>query len=179
MTPEQEARVLIDELLTRAGWFVCDRKDIDLVNHRGNAVREVIMAADHGRADYLLYVDRKVVGIIEAKPVGTPLAGVQWQSAMYAMGLPQAYLPIATLKDDRLPFVFEASGSETQYTNGFDPVPTARKLFNFSKPETLSRIIRDAEEKPGAPTWRARILSIPPYDTYDLRPICACRNGPK
>lgn len=75
LKPEEQARVLIDEQLTRAGWHVCDRKDIDLVNRRGNAVREVIMAADHGRADYLLYVDRKVVGVIEAKPVGTPLAG--------------------------------------------------------------------------------------------------------
>jgi type I restriction enzyme R subunit len=170
MKPEEQARELIDEQLLRAGWFVCDRKDIDLVNHRGNAVREVIMAADHGRVDYLLFVDRKVVGVIEAKPVGTPLAGVQWQSAMYAVGIPEAYRPIAVLKDDRLPFVFEASGSETQYTNGFDPVPTARKIFNFPKPETLARIIRDSEEEPQAPTWRAKVQSMPPYDSYDLRP---------
>ena len=38
LLPEEQARVLIDEQLTRAGWFVCDRKDIDLVNHQGNAV---------------------------------------------------------------------------------------------------------------------------------------------
>ncbi len=170
LKPEEQARVLIDEQLTRAGWFVCDRKDIDLVNRRGNAVREVIMAADHGRADYLLYVDRKVAGVIEAKPVGTPLAGVQWQSAMYAVGLPAAYRPNAVLKDDRLPFVFEASGSETQYTNGFDPVPRARKLFNFPKPETLARIIRESDEHPHAPTWRAKVLAMPPYEQYDLRP---------
>jgi len=170
LKPEEQARVLIDEQLTRAGWFVCDRKDIDLVNRRGNAVREVIMAADHGRADYLLYVDRKVVGVIEAKPVGTPLAGVQWQSAMYAVGLPAAYRPNTVLKDDRLPFVFEASGSETQYTNGFDPVPRARKVFNFPKPETLARIIRESDEHPQAPTWRAKVLAMPPYEQYDLRP---------
>jgi type I restriction enzyme R subunit len=38
------------------------------------------MAAGHGRADYLLYVDQKAVGVIEAKPEGTPLSGVEWQS---------------------------------------------------------------------------------------------------
>ena len=170
LAPEEQARVLIDEQLTRAGWHVCDRNEIDLVNQFGNAVREVIMKADHGRADYLLYVDKKVVGVIEAKPVGTTLTGVQWQSAMYAVGLPEAYRPQAVLKDDRLPFVFEASGSETQYTNGFDPAPRARKIFNFPKPETLARIIRESQEHPEAPTWRGRIQNMPSYADYDLRP---------
>ncbi len=168
--PEEQARDLIDEQLRQAGWFVCDRKDIDLLNRQGNAVREVIMEVGHGRADYLLYVDQRVVGVIEAKPVGTPLVGVQWQSAMYAKGLPAAYRPTAVLRDERLPFVFEASGTETQYTNGFDPVPRARKIFNFPRPETLARIIRDAETNPAAPTWRGRVQSMPPFDDYDLRP---------
>lgn len=170
LTPEEEARVLIDGQLTRAGWFVCDRRSIDLVNNRGVAVREVIMATDHGRADYLLYVDRMVVGVIEAKPVGTPLAGVQWQAAMYAVGLPAAYRLQAELKGDRLPFVFEASGSETQFTNGYDPIPRARKLFNFPQPETLARIIRDSKANPEDPTWRARVRNMPPFEHYDLRP---------
>jgi type I restriction enzyme R subunit len=170
LLPEEQARVLIDEQLTRAGWYVCDRKDMDLVNHQGNAVREVIMKPDHGRADYLLWVDKKAVGVIEAKPVGTTLTGVQWQSAMYAVGLPEAYRPQAVLKDERLPFVFEASGSETQYTNGFDPAPRARKIFNFPKPETLARVIRESVAHPEAPTWRGRIQNMPSYDDYDLRP---------
>lgn len=40
-----------------------------------------------GRTDYLLYVGRKIVGVIEAKPEGTTLTGVEWQSAMYAESL--------------------------------------------------------------------------------------------
>ena len=170
LQPEEQARVLIDEQLTQAGWHVCDRQDIDLVNQYGNAVREVIMETGHGRADYLLYVDKRVVGVIEAKPIGTALSGVEWQSAMYAAGLPEAYRETAVLKDDRLPFVFEASGTETQYKNGFDPDPRARKIFNFPQPETLARITRDAEANPDAPTWRARVHNMPPYDDYDLRP---------
>ena len=170
LLPEEQARVLIDEQLTQAGWHVCDRQDIDLVNQYGNAVREVVMDVGHGRADYLLYVDKRVVGVIEAKPIGTALSGVEWQSAMYAAGLPEAYRETAVLKDDRLPFVFEASGTETQYKNGFDPDPRARKIFNFPQPETLARITRDAEANPDAPTWRARVHNMPPYDDYDLRP---------
>ena len=170
LQPEEQARVLIDEQLTQAGWHVCDRQDIDLVNQYANAVREVVMDAGHGRADYLLYVDKRVVGVIEAKPSGTTLSGVEWQSAMYAAGLPEAYRETAVLKDDRLPFIFEASGTETHYTNGFDPNPRARKIFNFPQPETLARITRDAEANPDAPTWRARVHNMPPYDDYDLRP---------
>ena len=169
LNPEERARVLIDEQLARAGWHVCDRDQRDLVNYRGNAVREVIMDAGHGRADYLLYVDRKIVGVIEAKPVGTPLTGVQWQSAMYAAGLPEDLKDFAGLREDRLPFVFEASGSETQFTNGFDPSPRARKIFNFPKPETLARIIRAAEADPDAPTWRAKVQQMPQFGHYELR----------
>ena len=168
--PEEKARVLIDLQLLQAGWHVCDRNEIDLVNHVGNAVREVIMDKGHGRADYLLYVNGDVVGVIEAKPVGTTLSGVEWQSAMYAEGLPEAYRHNAVLKDGRLPFIYEASGSETHFTNGYDPYPRARELFNFQTPETLARFIRDSESHPSAPTWRGRVLSMPNYDDYPLRP---------
>lgn len=157
---------MIDDQLRQAGWHVCDRADIDLVNHVGVAVREVVMETDHGRVDYLLFVEGQPVGVVEAKPVGTPLAGVQWQSAMYASGLPEPYRPNAVLVDDRLPFVFEASGTETQFTNGFDPNPRARLVFNFARPETLSRIIRDGQE--GA--WRLRVTQMPPFDDYPMRP---------
>ena len=34
---------MIDEQLAQAGWSVCDRDELDLVNHPGSAVREVIM----------------------------------------------------------------------------------------------------------------------------------------
>ena len=72
LKPEEQARELIDRQLTQAGWYVCDRKDVDLVNHQGNAVREVIMGADHGRVDYLLYVDKRVVGVTGRSVVGFP-----------------------------------------------------------------------------------------------------------
>ena len=54
LTPEERARVLIDEQLTQAGWVVQDRKDIDLVNHVGVAVRETRLKNVAGIADYLL-----------------------------------------------------------------------------------------------------------------------------
>lgn len=167
---EQRARALIDARLTEAGWVVQDGKALNLFAGEGIAVREAVMAPGHGRADYLLYVNRRVVGVIEAKPEGTTLSGVEWQSAMYATGLPQAHRKHAVLVDDRLPFVFEASGSETHVTNGFDPEPRARKVFAFPKPATLARILRDAEADPQHPTWRAKVRVMPALEEKGLRP---------
>ncbi|WP_345770382.1 DEAD/DEAH box helicase family protein, partial [Blastococcus saxobsidens] len=161
--------MLIDRQLTAAGWAVQDKGRANLTLP-GVAVREVIMASGHGRADYVLYVDRRAVGVIEAKPEGTTLSGVEWQSARYATGLaPDVRLKALTL-DDRLPFVFEASGSEVHVTNGYDPVPRARRIFTFPRPETLARTIRDAETDPAAATWRAKVRSMPALITEGLRP---------
>ncbi|WP_040281793.1 DEAD/DEAH box helicase family protein [Tessaracoccus massiliensis] len=170
LAAEQRARVLIDEQLQAAGWVVQDGKAMNLFAGQGIAVREVVMAPGHGRVDYLLYVDKRVVGVIEAKPIGTTLSGVEWQSTMYATGLPESHRRRARLVDDRLPFVFEASGSETHFTNGFDPDPRARKVFAFPKPSTLARILRDADADPERPTWRAKARALPPLDEAGLRP---------
>ncbi|MCI1261805.1 MAG: DEAD/DEAH box helicase family protein [Tetrasphaera jenkinsii] len=170
LAAEQRARVLIDRQLADAGWSVQDKKLLNLIAHQGVACREVVMKAGHGRVDYLLYVDRKVVGVIEAKPEGTTLSGVEWQSAVYANGLPaEAELKSITV-DGRLPFVFEASGSETHFTNGYDPYPRARRIFNFPTPATLAKQIRDAEADPDKPTWRAKVQHLPPLDEAPLRP---------
>lgn len=88
LAAEQRARVHIDRQLADAGWSVQDKNDLSLFAADGVACREVVMKQGHGRADYLLYVDKKVVGVIEAMPEGTTLSGVEWQSAMYATGLP-------------------------------------------------------------------------------------------
>jgi type I restriction enzyme, R subunit len=174
LTAEQRARVKIDRQLAEAGWHVQHRKDQNLFAGddatSGVAVREQVMAAGHGRADYLLYVDQHVVGVIEAKPEGTTLAGVQWQSTKYADGLrPEVRLKALT-HHGRLPFVFEASGSETQFTNGYDPKPRARRIFHFPRPHALARIMRAASEDPSQPTWRAKVHHLPVLVTEALRP---------
>jgi type I restriction enzyme, R subunit len=170
LAAEARARVLIDAQLAQAGWKVQDRKDLNLFAGPGIAVREVVMKPGHGRVDYLLYVDKAAVGVIEAKPVGTTLSGVEWQSAMYADGLPADVRLAAKTRDGRLPFVFEASGTETHFTNGFDPEPRARLIFNVPRPETLARLLRDAEATPEAPTWRAKVAKLPDLGHTPLRP---------
>ncbi len=141
---------------------------MNLFASQGVAVREVTLKPGHGRVDYVLYVDRAAVGVIEAKPEGTPLSGVEWQSATYAEGLPPEVRLAALTKDGRLPFVFEASGTETHFTNGFDPEPRARRIFQVPQPGTLAGILKRKDDE--YPTWRGRVGALPPLDEKPLRP---------
>ena len=68
-TPEQKARQDIDAALEAAGWVVQDRAAMNLAAGPGVAVREFKMAPGHGFADYLLFVNRKAVGALEADNV--------------------------------------------------------------------------------------------------------------
>lgn len=133
MTPEAKARVQIDHLLQAAGWHVCHMSQVNLHAAQGVAIREFPLNPGHGFADYLLYVNGKACGVIEAKKEGVPLKGVEVQSARYAQGLPAA-LPAWRRP---LPFLFESTGVETQFTNGLDPLPRSRRVFAFFRPEML------------------------------------------
>ena len=85
MTPEQNARQQIDAMLLACGWFVQDYDAVDFSAGRGVALREVPLKT--GPCDYLLLVDRRAVGVIEAKKEGTTLSVVTEQSARYASSL--------------------------------------------------------------------------------------------
>jgi type I site-specific restriction endonuclease len=71
MKPEERARHKIDQLLQDPEWEIQDHKDLNLGSSLGVAVREFPVST--GFADYTLFVDRKAVGVIEAKPEGTTL----------------------------------------------------------------------------------------------------------
>ena len=86
-TPEQKARARIDELLLKADWVVQDREEMNLSTGTGVAVREYPLPV--GPCDYLLFVDRKAAGVVEAKPEGTTLTGVAEQAETYMRPVPE------------------------------------------------------------------------------------------
>src|SRR5262245_28261889 len=133
-TPEERARLTIDQLLAAAGWAVQDVKHADIHAARGVALREFLLNPGYGKADYLLYLGGRAAGVIEAKKEGATLTGVEVQSARYAQGLP-ARLPAWRRP---LAFIYESTGVETRFTNGLDPEPRARNVFAFHRPETLA-----------------------------------------
>ena len=173
IAPEQLARLEIDRLLAAAGWRVVDLAEANLHAARGVAIREFPLAAGHGFADYLLYVDGKAAGVIEAKKQGTTLSGVEFQSGRYAQGLP-AGLPAWRRP---LPFLYESTGIETHFTQGLDPEPRARPVFAFHRPELLADWLHYAVgTSPAqgvaepASTFLSRMKSMPPLIEAGLWP---------
>jgi len=144
--PEEGARKSIDALLTAAGWTVQDVTAANLHAATGVAIREFPLNTGHGLADYLLYVDGKACGVIEAKKQGATLTGVESQSARYAQGLP-ASLPAWRRP---LPFSYESTGIETHFTNGLDPAPRARHSPNnaASSPKSTAACPSSAKSRP-------------------------------
>ena len=118
---EQIARDKIDEMLKLAGWTVQDKTKINLNDGIGQAIREY--QTDVGPADYVLFVDKKAVGVIEAKreEAGEKITAVEDQTEGYAN---------AKLKwvnnSEPLPFLYESTGVITRFTDGRDPKPRSR-----------------------------------------------------
>src|SRR5687767_6960617 len=133
LTPEQLAREKIDVMFAAAGWSVQDFTAFNPASARGVALREVPLKS--GRCDYLLLVDRKAIGVVEAKKQGTTLSTVAEQSGHYGENLP-ALLSAGVTK--RIPFLYESTGAETFFRDERDPEPRSRSVFSFHRPETLA-----------------------------------------
>ena len=157
-TPEEAARDSIDEMLLQAGWVVQDNKKIDFSADFGIAVREY--RTDAGPADYVLFIDKKPVGVVEAKPEhwGQKITTVEEQSGRYAA----AKLKWVNNKEP-LPFVYESTGVLTRFTDGRDPKPRSREVFGFPRPETM----RDWLIQPAS--LRSRLRGLPDLDPLGLR----------
>ncbi|WP_207215883.1 DEAD/DEAH box helicase family protein [Pseudolysobacter antarcticus] len=140
MTPESKARQIIDQKLEAAGWVVQDMSQLNLGAAKGVAVREY--ATDSGPADYLLFVNREPLGVIEAKrdEAGQNLTVHELQTERYAN---------ATLKwrsnQKPLRFLYESTGQIIHFTDARDPAPRARELFHFFQPQTLAAWAAESE----------------------------------
>ncbi|MGN6555157.1 MAG: type I restriction endonuclease subunit R, partial [Verrucomicrobiota bacterium] len=150
MNPEEKARVQIDAMLVASGWVVQNYTAVDFSANRGIALREVPLTT--GPCDYLLLVDRKAVGVVEAKKAGTTLSTVADQSARYASSLPDLLKHGLT---GVLPFLYESTGVETYFRDERDPAPRSRRVFTFHRPETLA----DWATEPD--TLRRRLAQMP------------------
>jgi type I restriction enzyme R subunit len=166
-SPEDQARENIDLMLSKAGWAVRDQSQAHISAYRGMAIRNFTLKQGHGFADYLLYVDGRAAGVIEAKKEGDTLTGVEIQSGKYTKGLPDG-LPAW---GKPLPFAYESTGIETRFTSGLDPLPRSRRVFSFHKPDTLAGwlesqtgVVAEAAEKYGSSdgTFLARMQKMPP-----------------
>ena len=176
LTPEQQAREKIDDLLKAAGWAVQSRDQADLNASQGVAIAEFPL--ETGFTDYMLFVAKRPIGVVEAKAVGATLSGVETQTAQYSAGLPRPLQ--ARAWSDPLPFLYQSTGVETFFTNARDPHPRSRRVFAFHQPETLAQWAQvdsssamDASHVadgsvPYGDTLRARLRQMPPLNPHGL-----------
>jgi type I restriction enzyme R subunit len=136
-TPEGNARKFIDQKLIQSGWLVQTYRDMNLAAGPGLAITEFPGA--HGPADYLLYVDAKAIGVVEAKAVGHTLRGVEGQSASYSDGLP----PTLPAWRRPLPFQYESTGEVTQFTNWIEALATSGRIFSCRESSTSCMLLRE------------------------------------
>jgi type I restriction enzyme R subunit len=155
--PEQIARDAIDKQLEACGWVVQDTKKINLHESLGVAVREY--QTDVGPADYVLFVNQKPVGVIEAKreEEGEHLVLHEDQAEGYAAA------KLRYLNNEKLPFAYVSTGAVTKLTDFRDPKPRARVVFSFHRPET----IRDWLKK--AKSLRASLMDLAKLPEEGLR----------
>ncbi|MDE3184997.1 MAG: DEAD/DEAH box helicase family protein [Bacteroidota bacterium] len=155
--PEQLARDNIDKELLACGWVIQSKNEINLIAGLGVAVREY--QTDVGPADYVLFVDKKPVGVIEAKRAeeGVHLTVHEDQSEGYASA------KLKYCNNEKLPFVYESTGEVTRFTDYRDPKPRSRPVFTFHRPETFAEWLRQGN------SLRARLHDLPELPEEGLR----------
>ena len=157
LEPERLARQKIDEQLTKTGWVIQNMNNFNRNESLGVAVREFQLKK--GPCDYLLFVNGKAAGVIEAKKEGYTLSSVADQSSKYMDSLPEH---LAKWQENLI-FNYESTGLETFFRDVRDPYPRSRRIFTFHTPETLLEYLK--QEK----TLRAKLKEIPELDITGLR----------
>ena len=158
MTPEEQARVVIDKKLEQSGWTIQDMKKLNLTASLGVAVRE--FPTSTGPVDYALFVDGSPVGVVEAKKsaAGENITAVEGQSARYAH---------STFKwvqqDYRIRFAYEATDKLVRFTDYDDIKYRSRSVFSFHRPETLKALLNAPN------TVRNNMKNFPPLDEKGFR----------
>ena len=122
-TPEQLVRDEIDKMLHASGWAVQLKKQINLAASAGVAVREY--QTNVGPADYILFVNKKPVGVIEAKreEEGIHLTVHEDQTEGYAKA------KLRLIDNEPLVFAYESTGEVTRFTDYRDPKPRSRPIL--------------------------------------------------
>lgn len=156
-TPESEARIIIDKKLVESGYIIQDMKTLNPNASLGVVVRE--FPTESGPVDYLIFVEGKPIGVIEAKAddKGEVLLSVSEQAKRYTeSGLKYSK------KQFKLRFAYVATGVRTCFCDYGDDART-REVFSFHKPEKLQELLNASS------TIRNRMKNFPALDESNFR----------
>lgn len=160
MTPEEIARRHIDSLLKDAGWKIVSRDQFSPVLS-AVAVEEGLLRGNL-EADYLLFLDGKAIGVLEAKKEGTDLLAVAaTQAENYTRKLFNWY----STWFDKLPVVYLSNGRELLFRNFNDDSMTEYQSLNaMHSPKEIVRMTGIESYFAGLPTLQPKGLRDCQYE---------------
>ncbi len=154
MTPEEQARVNIDRMFGDAGWKITDRNDYN-PTVSAVAIREGLLKGNL-EADYLLFIDGKAVGVLEAKKETTDVKtqAVISQAENYTHNVP-SWCP--TWKNP-LPIVYVSNGKSTYWKNLADIDSDYQEIGRIHTPKELCRMLGINNYYSGLPALKRKGL---------------------
>jgi type I restriction enzyme R subunit len=154
----------IDPRLDASGWTLPRGGTTPL--HRPFRTEEE--ETDAGPADYALWMDNHVVGIVEAKKLATGPQSVLTQAERYARGLRKSRFNYDGL---RCPFLYSTNGEKVWFRDVRHPLNLSREVSGFHTPSALQELLsRDFE------TDCEKLLQLP-HEHPRLRPYQKKANG--
>jgi type I restriction enzyme, R subunit len=160
MTEAQTRKKKIDVKLRNAGWTITPYiPGLNTSLLSGHAIEEY--PTSNGPADYALFVNGKLLGIIEAKKYGVGAQNVLEQAKRYAKGVVHS---IGRWGEYMVPFLFSSSGEQVYFIDVRNKINTSRSLQDFYSPHALWEFFnRDTKQ---SESWLRQTQIDNPY----LRP---------
>ena len=160
MTPEEKARIKIDQWFADAGWEVINRDEYEPTS-TAVAIREGLLK-DNLEADYFLFINGKAVGVLEAKREETDAVSsiVCEQAALYAKSVPNIYQTY----QKPLPFIFTSNGKELYFCDFREQDHYFKQIMTIPTPHELVKKLGINDYFAGLPTLRKKGLRDCQYE---------------
>ncbi len=159
MTPEQKAREVINRMLNDAGWVIVDRASYS-PGLSAVAIEEGIMKGGL-EADYLLFLNGKAIGVLEAKREEVALSDiVVAQAENYTRKLPDW----CSSWYETLPIIYLSNGKEILFRNASLPDREYVSVSSIHSPKEIVKILGIKDDYAGLPTLQAKGLRACQYE---------------
>ena len=160
MTPEEKARIKIDQWFADAGWEVVNRDDYE-PTCTAVAIREGLLKGNL-EADYFLFINGKVIGVLEAKREDTDALSnkVCEQAVLYARNVPNIYQAY----QKPLPFIFTSNGKEVYFCDFREQDSCFKQIVTIPTPHELVKKLGIEDTFAGLPTLEKKGLRDCQYE---------------
>ncbi len=161
MTPEEKARVKIDQWFCDAGWKVVDRDEYE-PTITAVAIREGLLKGNL-EADYFLFINGKAVGVLEAKREEVDISSdkVSKQAITYAENVPDCY----QAWQRPLPFLYKSNGKKIEFLDFRKHETTDWETINrIHTPKELVKMLGIEDPFAGLPTLSKKGLRDCQYE---------------